>query len=57
MVATVLDVALAIAYPIAIFLGLTYLGTRGVSLLVIALLIPGLALRFRKADRGRRSDG
>ena len=51
MVATVLDVALAIAYPIAIFLGLTYLGTRGVSLLVIALLIPGLALRFRKADR------
>ncbi len=46
-----LDVVLAIAYPIAIYFGLAHLGTRGVGVVVLALLVPSLALRFRGADR------
>jgi uncharacterized membrane protein len=49
---TILNAAAAIAYPIAIWIGLVTLGTRRVSVIVLALLIPMLALRLRRADRG-----
>lgn len=51
----VVGAILAIAYPIAIFVGLTRLGARAVSLWVLALLIPSLAWRFRNADRATRA--
>ncbi|MDQ3032091.1 MAG: hypothetical protein M3Y87_06720 [Myxococcota bacterium] len=48
---TVLNAVLVIAYPIAIFYGLTHFGARAVSVMVLAMLVPSLAWRFRKADR------
>lgn len=47
----VVNAVLVIAYPIAIFYGLTHFGARAVSVMVLALLVPGMAWRFRKADR------
>ncbi|MDX2089601.1 MAG: hypothetical protein SFX73_17230 [Kofleriaceae bacterium] len=47
----VFNVALAISYPVAIYWGLTHLGTRAVSVMVLALLVPGLILRFRRVER------
>lgn len=47
----VLNAILVIAYPLAVFYGLTHFGARAVSVMVLALLVPGLAWRFRKADR------
>jgi uncharacterized membrane protein len=47
----VVNAILVIAYPVAVYWGLTHLGARGVSVLVLGLLAPGLAWRFRKADR------
>ncbi len=47
-------VALAIgtvAYPLAIFWALTHLGTRAAGAVVLAILVPVLAVRFRRADR------
>lgn len=38
-------------YPVAIWVGLTYLSTRTVGILVLALVIPLAALRLRGADR------
>jgi uncharacterized membrane protein len=48
---TILNVVLAIAYPIAIWIGLVTVGTRRLSVIVLALLIPMLAIRLRGADR------
>lgn len=48
---TVIDGALAVVYPIAIWQGLSRLGARGVGLVALALLVPMLAIRLRKADR------
>jgi uncharacterized membrane protein len=47
----VVNAILVIAYPIAVFWGLTHLPARSVSLIVLALMVPGLAWRFRRADR------
>lgn len=47
----VVNAILVIAYPVAIFWGLTHFSGRSVSLFVLALVVPGLAWRFRKADR------
>lgn len=47
----VVNGVLSVGYPIAIWLGLTRLGTRGVGLVALALLVPMLAIRLRRADR------
>lgn len=47
----VLNAILVIAYPVAVFYGLTHLGARAVSVMVLGALVPGLAWRFRRADR------
>ena len=46
-----LNVILAIGYPVAIWFALTRWSARQTGLLVLALLVPILALRYRKADR------
>lgn len=51
IVLTVVNAVLTLGYPVAIWLGLTHLGTRGVGLLALALLVPMLAIRLRRADR------
>ena len=38
-------------YPVAVWMGLTYLSTRTVGILVLALVTPIAALRLRGADR------
>jgi len=38
-------------YPVAIWMGLTYLSTRTVGIMVLALVTPLAALRLRGADR------
>lgn len=38
-------------YPVAVWVGLSYLSTRAVGLIVIAFVVPLLALRLRRADR------
>ncbi len=50
-VLSVVNVVFAIAYPVIVWLGLSRLGARGVSVMVLALLVPTLAIRLRKADR------
>lgn len=47
----VLNAILVIAYPIAVFYALTRFSGRTVSIAILALLVPGLAWRFRAADR------
>jgi uncharacterized membrane protein len=47
----VLNGTLAGLYPVAVWVGLSYLGTRAVGLLVIAFVVPMLAIRLRRADR------
>ncbi len=42
---------LAGLYPVAVWVGLTYLSTRAVGLIVVAFVVPLLALRLRRADR------
>lgn len=51
VVLTIVNVILVIAYPVIVWIGLTTLGTRAVSVLVLALVVPMLAIRLRKADR------
>ncbi|UJR85396.1 hypothetical protein [Sandaracinus amylolyticus] len=51
VVGVVLNAILVIAYPLAVFYGLTHFGARAVSIMVLGLMVPGLAWRFRKADR------
>ncbi len=47
----VLSTVFVIAYPLVIYYGLTHLSARAVSAMVLALLVPGIAIRFRNADR------
>lgn len=47
----IVNAILVILYPVAVWVGLSYLGTRAVSFIVLALVVPTLALRLRKADR------
>ncbi len=47
----IVDAVLVVLYPVAVWLGLSHLGARGVSFVVLALLVPTLAVRLRKADR------
>ncbi len=47
----ILNGTLAGLYPVAGWVGLSYLGTRAVGLLVIAFVVPMLAIRLRRADR------
>lgn len=47
----IVNAILAVAYPVIVWIGLTRLGTRAVSVIVLALLVPMLAIRLRKADR------
>jgi uncharacterized membrane protein len=47
----ILNATLVGLYPVAVWVGLTYLGTRAVGLLVLAFLVPTLAIRLRRADR------
>jgi uncharacterized membrane protein len=51
IVVNVINAVLVVLYPVAVWLGLSYLGARAVSFVVLALLVPTLALRLRKADR------
>ncbi len=50
-VVAIVNAILVVLYPVAVWVGLSYLGTRAVSFIVLALLVPTLALRLRKADR------
>jgi len=47
----IVNAILAVTYPVIVWIGLSRLGTRAVSVLVLALLVPMLAIRLRKADR------
>jgi uncharacterized membrane protein len=47
----VLNAILVIAYPVAVYWGLTHLGARAVSVMVLGAMVPGLAWRFRRAER------
>ena len=47
----VLNGVLTVLYPVAIWLGLTQLGTRATSVMVLGLLVPLVAFRLRGADR------
>lgn len=47
----VLTTILALLYPLGIWLGLTHLSARAVSLWILALLVPSLLFRFRRARR------
>jgi uncharacterized membrane protein len=47
----IVNAILAVTYPVIVWIGLTRLGTRAVSVMVLALLVPMLAIRLRKADR------
>jgi uncharacterized membrane protein len=47
----IVNAILAVTYPVIVWIGLSHLGTRAVSVLVLALLVPMLAIRLRKADR------
>lgn len=47
----VIDVMLVVAYPVAVFFCLEHLSARATGLLVLALVIPSMALRARKAAR------
>ncbi len=53
VVITVLNTVLVIAYPLAVYLGLTRFGARGVSLLLLVLLLPTL---WRKVARASRAE-
>lgn len=47
----ILNGTLAGLYPVAVWVGLTYLSTRAVGLLVLGVLVPLLAVRLWRADR------
>lgn len=51
LVLGILNAVLTVLYPVAIWLGLTRLGARATSVMVLGLLIPILAFRLRGADR------
>lgn len=54
VILSVAGVVLALAYPFAIFWGLTYFGAREVGLILLALNIPFIVLRLRRLDRAAR---
>lgn len=47
----VLNAILTVLYPVAVWLGLTQLGARATSVMILGLLVPILAFRLRGADR------
>jgi uncharacterized membrane protein len=47
----VLNACLIAAYPLAVYFGLLHLSARGVGLLLMLLLLPGLAIKWRRARR------
>jgi uncharacterized membrane protein len=51
VIAAVATGVLVVLYPVAIWIGLTHFSTRVVGLWIVALLVPGLVLRFRRASR------
>ncbi len=51
VVAGILTAVLVVLYPVAIWVGLTHFSARVVGLWILALLVPGLWLRFRRASR------
>ncbi len=48
---TVLNVVLVIAYPLAVYLGLTHFSARGVSLLLLVFLLPSVVQKVARASR------
>lgn len=50
----VLRTVLVIAYPAAVYLGIAHLGPRALGLLLLALLLPNLALRLSAAAPEQR---
>ncbi|MCB9632954.1 MAG: hypothetical protein H6721_12575 [Sandaracinus sp.] len=51
VLAVVANVVLAVVYPLAVWWSLTHLSPRVVGLVALAIVVPLMALRFRKADR------
>src|SRR5262245_7706391 len=51
IVTAVLSVILLVLYPIAIWIGLTHFSARTVGIWILALIVPALWLRFRRASR------
>lgn len=47
----VVTTVLVMLYPVAIWIGLTHFSARTVGLWILALLVPGLVWRFRRARR------
>lgn len=47
----VLNGILVAAYPLAVYVGLTRFSARGVGLLLLGLLVPGMLLKLRQARR------
>jgi uncharacterized membrane protein len=50
----VVNASLIAAYPLAVYFGLLHLGARSLGLLLMLLLLPGLALKWRHARREDR---
>jgi uncharacterized membrane protein len=50
-VLAVSNAVLVVSYPLAVYFGLLHLSARSLGLLLMALLLPGLALKFRAARR------
>jgi uncharacterized membrane protein len=51
LVLTIVNAIVVVAYPVVVWIGLSTLGARSVSVMVLALVVPMLAIRLRKADR------
>lgn len=54
-VAAVLGAILTATYPLAVYVGLTRFSARGLGLVLLVALVPGLALRIGSIDRARLS--
>ncbi|MCA9690113.1 MAG: hypothetical protein KC636_10930 [Myxococcales bacterium] len=54
-VAAVLGAILTATYPLAVYIGLTRFSARGLGLVLLVALVPGLALRIGSIDRARLS--
>ncbi len=51
VVLAIVNAILVVAYPVIVWIGLSRLGARSVSVMLLALVVPMLAIRLRKADR------
>ena len=51
IVLSVVNTGLVIAYPLAVYYGLTHFGPRQLGLLLLLLLLPGLVMKAREAPR------